>query len=115
MFGAVGVDGCNCPPKARGWDWDYHHDSNSVRCWYEGAGISSLWTGAGNWKVFLDMDLNLDKPTRYTYADAKAKCSAWGATLVREQDALDAVRFWYQYLVTLFPTTYMEFADNDLD
>ena len=119
VFGAIGVECIYfrtrpkylCPPKAQGWKPQY-----PIRCLYDGAGISSRWTGAGNWEVSI-----VPVPgARYTYADAKARCSLWGetwegTTLVQEQDALDAVRFWCQYLVTLSPTTYMEFADNGLD
>ena len=66
-----------------------------LNCEYDGTDISSDWTSAGNWKVYIDRDrlYGNQRPT-YTYEEAKAKCNAWGATLVREQDVLDAVRLW---------------------
>ena len=114
VFGAVGVDGClpPCPPE-KGWG------KQSENCLYDGR--MRTGAGAGIWKVIIpkcdemgDGENTLRWRPKYTYAQAKAKCSAWGATLVREQDALNAVRFLCQ-LGDLTPITYMEFADNDLD
>ena len=92
VFGAVGVDGCGpCPPGPEpGWT------KKSKNCLYVGR-----MTDAVIWKVFIDKNGGGEQQPRYKYADAKAKCSAWGATLVRDQDVLDAVRFRCKYLVTL--------------
>ena len=62
----------------------------SQKCEYDDA-IASDWYGDGNWKVYIEPFYDGIRP-EYTYEKAKEKCESLGATLVREQDVLDAVR-----------------------
>ena len=62
-------------------------------CEFDGTGISNLIS-----KIYIAPGLRSGVEETYTYTEAESKCSAWGATLVREPDMLDAVRCWCQFI-----------------
>ena len=71
-----------CPQN---WTWKYPEG-----CEYKG--LASDWYSDGNWMVYVEEMKECVPLPLYTYEEAKNRCGALGATLVREQDVLDAVR-----------------------
>jgi len=80
-WGSFGLGDNGCP-TADGWT------NQTNYCEYDGRDIHS-WKYS--WKVYWGKGWG-SKPS--TYENAKDKCSAWGATLVRSEDALDAIIPW---------------------
>jgi len=75
-------------PVSQGWTTKLDH------CEFDGSATSLPFNSIS--KIYIAKYKKPGEEETYSYAGAKSKCSAWGATLVREQDMLDAVITWSQ-------------------